>query len=133
MPVKQFMMFVLVGCAAAVGHYGILILLCEVLAAPPVPASAVGYLVGGVISYALNYGQVFRSDQNHLPTAAKFIAVAAVGLGFNSAIMWVLAHGLGLHYLMAQIMATGTVMVWSFAANRYWTFVGAPSGTARRY
>jgi len=121
-PLTQFILFAIVGCAAAVGHYGVLIALAELLATPPVLASAAGFVVGGIISYLLNYGHVFRSEQDHLPTAAKFVAVAAVGLCLNSAIMWVLAHGLEIHYLLAQVTATGLVMVWSFAANRYWTF-----------
>lgn len=125
----QFLLFALVGCAAAVGHYGVLILLSELLDVPPVPASAAGFVVGGVISYVLNYGHVFRSDRDHLPTAAKFVAVATVGLGLNSVIMGVLTHGLALHYLLAQLTATALVMVWSFVANRYWTF-GAGSSAA---
>ncbi len=128
-PLTQFVLFALVGCAAAVGHYGVLIALAELMAVPPVPASAAGYLVGGVISYRLNYGHVFRSEQDHLPTAAKFVGVAAVGLGLNSVLMWVLAHGLEIHYLPAQLAATALVMAWSFAANRYWTFnAGFPAG-----
>ncbi|HYH22834.1 MAG TPA: GtrA family protein [Azospirillum sp.] len=119
---RQFVLFALVGCAAAVGHYGVLILLSELLDSPPVLASAVGFVVGGVISYVLNYGHVFQSDQQHLPTAVRFVAVATAGLAVNSAIMWLLAVGVGLHYLLAQVTATGVVMVWSYAANRFWTF-----------
>lgn len=121
-PLVQFVLFAAVGCAAAVGHYGTLIALAEALATPPVLASAVGFVVGGVISYLLNYGHVFRSDRDHLPTATRFVAVALVGLCLNSAIMWALTEGLAVHYLLAQLTATGLVMVWSFAANRYWTF-----------
>jgi Predicted membrane protein len=122
----QFFLFALVGCAAAVGHYGVLIVLSEAFAVAPVPASAAGFAVGGVISYVLNYGHVFRSAQKHLPTAGKFLAVALTGLAFNSAIMWTLAHQAGLHYLPSQVAATVMVMVWSFLANRYWTFADAP-------
>ncbi len=118
----QFLLFVVVGCAAAVGHYGVLIALSELASAPPVLASAAGFVVGGVVSYLLNYGHVFRSEQEHLPTATKFVAVAAVGLCLNSTIMWGLAQRLGLHYLPAQLAATALVMLWSFGANRYWTF-----------
>lgn len=124
----QFLLFALVGCAAAVGHYGVLILLSEAFAVAPVAASAAGFVVGGVISYTLNYGHVFRSDQKHLPTAGKFVAVALAGLVFNSAVMWVLAHEAGLHYLLSQMAATLIVMVWSYTANRYWTFAGPAPG-----
>ena len=126
--VRQFAMFVLVGCAAAVGHYGLLVVLVELFAAPAVPASAAGFVVGGIISYLLNYRFVFNSAGQHLPTAGKFLAVASAGLALNSAIMWVLTHWVPLHYLLAQVTATGTVMLWSYGANRFWTFGDTAAG-----
>ena len=36
--------------------------------------------------------------------------------------MWLLAAKLGLHYLLAQLVTTGLVLVWTFAGNRFWTF-----------
>ncbi len=128
--IRQFAMFVLVGCAAAVGHYGLLVVLVELAGAPAVPASAAGFVVGGVISYLLNYRFVFNSDGQHLPTAGRFLAVATTGLALNSAIMWVLTHWLPLHYLLAQVIATGTVMLWSYGANRFWTFGTKAPGAA---
>lgn len=125
--IRQFAKFVVVGCAAAVGHYGTLVALVELAGVPAVPASATGFIVGGVVSYLLNYRFVFNSDGDHLPTAGRFLAVALTGLGLNSAIMWVLVHWAALHYLLSQVTATGTVMLWSYAANRFWTF-GRPAG-----
>ena len=123
--IRQFALFVVVGCAAAVGHYGLLVALVELFAAPAVPASAAGFVVGGIISYLLNYRFVFNSTGEHLPTAGKFLAVATTGLALNSAIMWVLTHWFPVHYLLAQVAATGTVMLWSYGANRFWTFGSA--------
>jgi putative flippase GtrA len=119
---RQFLLFALVGVAAAIGHYGTLILLAELAAVPPVPASAAGFVVGAVISYALNYRFVFRSDAEHLPTATRFLTVAVIGLALNSLIMALLTHWAELHYLLAQVAATLTVMLWSYGANRLWTF-----------
>ena len=119
---RQFMLFALVGCAAAVGHYGVLILLAGLAGLPPVPASAVGFVVGAAISYALNYQFVFESGKDHGPTLVKFLTVATVGLGLNSAIMAALTAGLQFHYLPAQVAATISVMGWSYIGNRCWTF-----------
>ncbi|QQP87973.1 GtrA family protein [Skermanella sp. TT6] len=118
----HFSQFALVGCAAAIGHYGLLILLSEGFGTAPVPASGAGFILGAAISYALNYRYVFRSDQSHAPTAFKFLTVATLGLCLNSLIMALLTTGAGLHYLLAQVSATATVMVWSYAGNRCWTF-----------
>jgi putative flippase GtrA len=85
--IPQFIQFALVGCAAAVGHYGALIILSEWAGVSPVPASGTGFVIGAAISYALNYQFVFRSDKDHAPTAAKFLTVAIIGLSINSVIM----------------------------------------------
>jgi putative flippase GtrA len=31
-----------------------------------------------------------------------------------------------LHYLLAQLVTTGVVLLWSFLAHKLWTFGGAP-------
>ena len=31
-------------------------------------------------------------------------------------------HGAGVHYLAAQVVATGAVLAWNFLVNRAWTF-----------
>jgi putative flippase GtrA len=118
----QFALFALVGCAAAVGHYGVLIVLAEWFALPAVPASAAGFVVGAIISYALNYQFVFQSEKNHATTLARFLTIATIGLGLNSALMAALTAGLQFHYLMAQVAATASVMIWSYVGNRCWTF-----------
>jgi len=120
--IPQFIQFALVGCAAAVGHYGALILLSEWAGVSPVPASGTGFIIGAAISYALNYQYVFRSDKDHAPTAVKFLTVAIIGLTFNSAIMALLTGAVGIHYLPAQLIATFMVMLWSYLGNRCWTF-----------
>jgi putative flippase GtrA len=118
----QFALFALVGCAAAVGHYGVLILLTEWAVLPAVPASAAGFIVGAIISYALNYQFVFQSEKNHATTLVKFLTIATIGLGLNSAVMAALTAGFQFHYLLAQVAATASVMIWSYVGNRRWTF-----------
>jgi putative flippase GtrA len=40
----------------------------------------------------------------------------------NAATMSIGVYVLALHYLLAQAVATGFVLVWTYGANRYWTF-----------
>jgi putative flippase GtrA len=122
---RQFLLFSAAGGFAAIGHYGTLIALSELAGTPPVPASLAGFLVGGVISYALNYRFTFRSTQQHGETLSKFLTVAAVGFVLNGAVMAALTGWYRIHYLAAQIAATAVVLVWTFLCNRYWTFRGS--------
>ena len=119
---RQFLLFSTAGGFAAIGHYGTLIALSELAGTPPLPASLAGFLVGGVISYVLNYRFTFRSTKQHGEALTKFLTVAAVGLVLNGAVMAALTGGARLHYLAAQVAATAVVLVWTFLCNRYWTF-----------
>lgn len=130
-PVEQFLRFCSVGVLAATGHYGTLILLVAGFGAPPVPAALAAYLVGGVISYLLNYRWVFGSAKDHRVAAPQFFAVAAVGFVLTGLCMAALTGPGAVHWLPAQVLTTGAVMLWSFAANKLWTFAqsGAQSDT----
>ena len=112
----------LVGLAATLGHYSVLIGLVESGLATSVPATLAGYLVGGVISYILSRTHAFASDRPHRQAVWRFTLVAGVGFVMTGLFMGVLNGQWGVHYLVAQVIATGTVMLWSFSANRFWTF-----------
>jgi putative flippase GtrA len=122
----QFLLFSAAGLFAAIGHYGILIALSELAGAGPVPASLAGSVVGGIISYVLNYRFTFRSTKQHREALSKFLVVAAVGVVLNGVAMWVLTGPADLHYLVAQIVATGLILIWTFSCNRVWTFRERP-------
>jgi putative flippase GtrA len=52
----------------------------------------------------------------------RFTLVAGVGFVLTYGFMALLTGQLRLPYLLAQLATTGIVMLWSFAANRFWTF-----------
>lgn len=125
----QFFRFAGVGCMSAIGHYGLLIALVQGFAVDAVLASAAGALLGAVINYALNYRLTFRSTRRHRESVWRFAVVALVGLLLNTLFMWIGVDLLGIHYLVAQVATTVLVLLWSFAANRLWTFdAGMPAG-----
>mgnify|MGYP001243262011 FL=1 len=119
---RQFVRFAGVGCCSAIGHYGLLILLVQAFGSEEVLASSAGALLGALINYTLNYHFTFQSQKDHRESVLKFAAVALVGLGLNTLFMWIGVHVLHWHYLPAQIVTTGLVLIWSFLGNRFWTF-----------
>lgn len=119
---RQFVSFAGVGSVSALGHFGTLILLVQGFGMAAVPASAAGALVGAWINYALNYRYTFRSAKTHREALLKFAVVAVVGLLLNTLFMWLGVDIFAMHYLLSQVATTGLVFIWSFVANRYWTF-----------
>ncbi len=118
----QFIRFAAVGTLVAVGHYAILIGAVELWGADPLHASVGGYVVGAAMSYVLNYHFTFASSAAHRVALAKFLIVAGVGFLLNGAIMAVLTGPFPVHYVLAQIFATGAVLVWSFSSYKLWAF-----------
>jgi putative flippase GtrA len=118
----QFLVFSAVGAVGTTAHYCVLIVLHEFLAIAPVPASAVGFTVGALVNYALNYHVTFQSDAVHAAAMPKFYLIATVGFLLNIAVMWLMVRQLQVHYIAGQLVATGLVLAWGFAANSVWTF-----------
>lgn len=118
----QFISFASAGAMGTFVQYAMLFVLVEALLMHPVSASILGFLGGATVNYLLSHHWVFRSRRKHSETVSKFVAIAWMGLMLNAAIMCVLVMIAGVHYLPAQIAATGIVLFWNFLGNRFWTF-----------
>ena len=118
----RFARFSAVGAIGTAAHYATLVLLVRRFHVDPVGGSAVGFVVGALVNYALNYRFTFGSNKRHTEAMTKFFTVALVGLGVNALTMAAMVKLFGLYYLLAQILATAAVLLWNFAANHSWTF-----------
>ena len=85
-------------------------------------ASAAGFAAGTLLNYGVSAAVIFRGVRGHRQTLWRFLTVAVVGLGLKSVMVAAATRSLGLHYLLAQISATGVVLLWTFSGNRWWTF-----------
>ena len=119
---SQFAAFSGVGLVAAVVHYGLLIALVEMAGWGPVAATLLGYVAGGIVSYALNRRLTYGSDRPHAEATWRFALVAFVGFLLTGLLMAAFTNALGAPYIPAQLVTTGIVLFWSFVAHRLWTF-----------
>ena len=114
--------FVLAGGASTLTTYLVLIAGVEVFSLPAVAVSVIGYALGIVVNYVLNYRYTFNASQRHAAAFPKFLVVMLVGMLANAAIMAAGIELVGLHYAAAQLLAIAVVLSWSYTANRLWTF-----------
>lgn len=118
------------GGVGTVFHYLLLTFLVEFRDVSPPSAAIGGSVLGAIVNYTLNYHLTFASTSPHLQTIPKFAGVAMLSASLNGAGMWALTHFIHLHYLLAQLLCTLSVLVFGYWLNRTWTF--ADSGLDRR-
>ena len=118
----QFMRFASIGAIATTIQYAVLVLLVSFFQINPVLASGIGFTISAFSNYLLNYHLTFQSRKRHSEAAPRFIFLVLIGILLNTAVMWALTETMSLHYVVAQIFATGLVLVWNFLGNSMWTF-----------
>lgn len=118
---KQFMLFAAVGLAGTAAHYLILLALVYIAAVGPGPAAACGALAGACINYWLNRRFTFQSERPHGQAIPRFILLAVLGALLNGLMVGQLAS-VGIHFFIAQILATLVVLLINFLISRKWIF-----------
>lgn len=119
--VRQFARFAMVGAVATAAHYALMIVLIEAADVPVVPATSAGYALGTVVSYLLNRSFTFSVKTGFTRGFVKYAIVIGAGFFINGAIVWALSRA-GLPYMLAQVIATGLVLIWNFAGARLVVF-----------
>lgn len=119
--VRDFLRFAAVGAVATAAHYAVLMSLVSFAKVSPVPATVCGFCVGALVSYTLNRIYTFQTRPAFGRGLAKFLIVVGIGAVLNAAIVAFFIHR-GLYYMVAQLIATGVVLIWNFAGARLVVF-----------
>ena len=134
-PTHQFVRYAIVGVLntlVTLAAYHALV----VAGVPYRVASAIGYTVGGLTSYAANRAWTFAGhDGPHRSVGPRFGVVFGLGLLTDLVLISVLVEDVGLGKLLAQLLVAPVVAVQGFMLARHWAFrvrvgrVGADSST----
>lgn len=119
--VRDFLRFAAVGAVATAVHYAVLIAMTELGGASPVLATICGFFVGALVSYTLNRRYTFATKPDFGKGLLKFLLVIAIGAVINAGIVAAFVNA-GVHYMIGQVIATGLVLIWNFAASRFFVF-----------
>jgi putative flippase GtrA len=118
---RHFVRYTAVGAFATAVHYLVLVLCVEALHAPAWLGSGIGAVVGAQVAYAGNRWFTFAHRGAIVASWPRFQATALLGALLGMAVV-ALGVRLGVHYLAAQVLATGLSLLLTFAINRAWTF-----------
>ena len=117
----RFIRYAAVGAFATAVHYLTLVLCVELGGWPAFAGSGVGAVVGAQVAYAGNRWFTFAHRGEMRASWPRFQATALLGALLGMAIV-ALGVRVGMHYLIAQGLATLASLLLTFAINRLWTF-----------
>ena len=80
-------------------------------------SSSIGYVLGSVANYILNYFFTFNSTKSHQEAATKYFFVVGIGWCLNLGLMTLMTHRWLWYYWIAQFISTGIVFSWNFAGS----------------
>jgi putative flippase GtrA len=118
-----FARYLAVGVAATAAHWGVLVLAVQAAGIAAWLGSGLGAVVGAQVAFFGNRRFTFAHAGALWPAWWRFMGTALAGGLLGMAIV-AAGVALGLHYLLAQALATGPSVVLTFAVNRHWTFAG---------
>lgn len=118
---KPLSRYAAVGGLATMAHYAAMALAVEAGHWPAWLASGTGALLGAQVAFWGNRHYTFRHRGSWVGAWARFHVTAGAGAVLGMALVAVGVQA-GLHYLLAQGLATAVVMLATFAVNRAWAF-----------
>jgi putative flippase GtrA len=92
-------------------------------------AATTSFLAGALIAYELSIRIAFRQHRlrDRRAELASFVAIGAMGLLINAAVIYIGVRFLGLHYLISKCLAACFTFACNFIARRQLLFVGQTS------
>lgn len=121
---SMFFRYILVGLANTAVGYGMILSLQVQFGVHPVAANASGYVVGLLMSFALNRTYTFRSRRSFRTSIPAFAAAAAGCYVINLAVLQFSITVLQLQAVFSQGMAICAYTVSFYIANRCLVFEG---------
>ena len=118
---KRLLRYTLVGAIATAAQYALLALCVEAGAWPAWLASGFGAVIGAQVAYFGNRWFTFAYRGGFGASWLRFQTTAAFGALLGMLVVGIAVH-FGWHYLAAQVAATLSMLLLTFAINRVWAF-----------
>jgi putative flippase GtrA len=120
----KFLKFGAVGATGVVIDFGFTWISKEQVKIQKYIANAIGFTFGATSNYFLNRWWTFHSNNPELAMEySRFLLVSLVGLGMNTAIIWLLVSKRNGNFYTSKLFAMGLVTFWNFFVNLMFTFV----------
>lgn len=128
---SSFMRFLLVGFINTAIGYGVILVFQYVFSAGYLVSNALGYAVGGLVSYFLNKTFAFRSPRAHGEALPRFLLAVASSYLINLVVLKI-AVSVSLWQLPAAIAQGAAVLAYTmsfYVISKHFVFQDQPRGS----
>ncbi|MGI5887994.1 MAG: GtrA family protein [Oscillospiraceae bacterium] len=129
----EFLRSIIVGVTSWLVDFGVLALLKEAFGADALAASVLSFILGTALNYYLSTNWAYASTNvdNGVKRFIIFLAISAVGLGINSAVIWLFDRKLTetgalgslipvrYYYMVGKVCAGIVGYLWNFTAKKF--------------
>lgn len=119
----EFLKFCIVGSSGMITDFGTTWLLKEKVKVNKYLANSTGFILAATSNYLLNRYWTFHSNNMKVTKEyLSFVLIAAIGLGINNTVLYILTDKLRLNFYLSKLFAVGVVTIWNFTMNYLFTF-----------
>ena len=121
---RRAVKYIVSGGTAASVNFALLYFFTDTLGIWYLISAVLSFVVAFVVSFCFQKFWTFgdRSTEGMHSQAAVYLIVALVNLGINTALIYIFVEFVGIHYLVAQIMAGVIIACESFFVYRKFVF-----------
>lgn len=116
----QIIKFGIVGGIATIIDFAVFYILHEVLGINTIISNVCSFTVSVVYNYIASIKWVFDVDENKNKKTQfiLFIVFSLIGMGINTAIVYICTDLMNLYSMIGKVIATGVVMVFNFITRK---------------
>lgn len=123
---RRALRFGIVGASGVLINTAALYVGHEVFGLPLALASAIAVELAIISNFLLNNSWTFGAHTIKVGRFARFNLVSLGGMAITTGVLLALVNLVGIHYLLANLVAISTAMSWNFVVNSVWTWRRAP-------
>ena len=115
---REIFKFLIAGGSCFLLELATLYILTEFVGFNYLTSAAIAFTLAVIINYFMCAYWVFETKKSSLKTKIIFISTSIAGLGINQLCMWTFVELVGLHYMLAKVVAACIVTIWNFITKR---------------
>lgn len=122
--IRNMAVYSVVGISATAVEWLIFFILNQLFGVQYAIATVAATVFSGFTNWAVGRLLLFRGTGNTAGEIGKIYLASLIGMCLNLGLMWIMVDGLGLHAMLAKVIATMLVFLWNYTVLTKFIYKG---------